>query len=440
MKLKNLLFATMFACAFASCSSDDDNSNPVVTPEGDGVAEIMVNPDLLRGNIESKASTKADVDPSVYENYKVYVFNRETGANLGHGIPGEVFKVTKNPGSVDIMVVGNVERANLTGSETKKDLFDKSIVFADLEECGEISTSSGSTETTSQSSSIYTFNLQNEVINKIGYPSAGAGEFLVTSTPIKVYRHVAKIVLNNITVKEKPIQATDGKEVVYANPSVDVKRVFILNAQNSTKIAAAPIWGTVFNEGVVMGSVSLEQYNKWVQEARAEQDKDKVNIKPYVPVDEDKKADNYVEHVKYNSEAQSIKGEINYAQTSGKTFNTDNSFYVYESTNASTNPTLLVVEADFKYTDNNKQPRTESGYYTVELGKKELEGLANLSSDFPGATAEMGVRRNIQYKINLSIMAPGSTNPLYPNPKVAGLDTQIELVNYGEVNSTTEFE
>ena len=49
MKLRNLLFGTMIACAFVACSNDDDpNPTPNPTPEGDGgVAELIVNPDLL---------------------------------------------------------------------------------------------------------------------------------------------------------------------------------------------------------------------------------------------------------------------------------------------------------------------------------------------------------------------------------------------------------
>ena len=52
----------------------------------------------------------------------------------------------------------------------------------------------------------------------------------------------------------------------------------------------------------------------------------------------------------------------------------------------------------------------------------------------------MGVRRNIQYNVNLTVKAPGSKNPLIPNSKVAALDTQIELVGYGNVSSDTDFE
>lgn len=424
----------MFACAFASCSSDDDNSNPVVTPEGDGVAEIMVNPDLLRGNIKSKAFTKADVDPTVYDNYIVYVFNRATGANLGHGTPGVKFEVKNNPGAVDVMVVGNVAK-ELDGSEARDAVLAVTKEFDETEEKGETAKDGNAVETTSQSSHLYPFTLQSGMINKVGY-SAGSikdGEYLLADYKIQLYRHVAKVVLNKITVDVKKIDE-NGKEVIYSNPNLSVDRVFILNAQNSTKLAAEARWGTVFNNGVVMGSVELAQFNDWMTEAgKLTTDK----TKPYIPVAVPKTDATYKIHATYNSETDNIKGEI----SKEKIFTTDNVFYVYESTDIK-NATLLVVEGDFSYDnpeDNTKPRIKEHGYYTVQLGVGTLS--QNLSEDlFPGVGDDMGVRRNIQYNVNLIVRAPGSKNPLIPNTKVGYLDTQIELVGYGEVSSDSTFE
>lgn len=435
MKLKNLLFATMFACAFASCSSDDDNSNPVVTPEGDGVAEIMVNPDLLRGNIESKASTKADIDDSVYDNYMVYVFNRGTGANLGNGKPGTKIKVTNNPAAVDVMVVGNFGN-KLNGKETRDAVLAATKEFDTTEERGETASNNKAVETTSQSSHLYPFILQSGMVNKVGYPTSSIkeGEHLLGEYKIQLYRHVAKVVLNRITVDVKKIDGSANN--VYSNPKLSVDRVFILNAQNSTKLAAATRWGTVFDKDndVVMGSVELNQFNEWM--TKAENLKTE-NTKPYIPVDVPKTSDTYKKHATYNSETDNIKSEI----SNEKIFDKDNVFYVYESTNIA-NATLLVVEGVFSYDDpeNSSKPRIEErGYYTVQLGVGTLS--QNLSSDlFPGVGNDMGVRRNIQYNVNMIVRAPGSQNPLIPNTKVGYLDTQIELVDYGQVSSESTFE
>lgn len=436
MKLKNLLFATMFACAFASCSSDDDNSNPVVTPDGDGVAEIMVNPDLLRGNIESKASTKAPIDESVYDKYLVYVFNKASGNNLGHGQPGTAFTVTDNPGQVDVMVVSNVDNI-FTGLEGKAAVFEKTKNFNNNEESGV-----SSTETTSQSSHLYTFMLQSGKTNKIGYKSEEVkpddGEVLITPEKIQLYRHVAKVVLNKITVDVKKINE-NGSEVIYSNPKLKVKSAFILNAQYSTKLAAAGRWGSVFNEKgtTVMGSVDLAQFNKWITGAK--ELAKKLTEVPYIPVDVEKTADNYKDHSNYESSFT----DVVITTSKPEVFSTDNDFYVYESTNIS-NPTLLVVEGEFSY-DNpivGGQPERyeENGYYTVQLGVGDL--TASLDTDlFPNApTKNMGVRRNIQYNVNMTVRAPGSQNPLIPNTKVGYLDTQIELVDYGVVSSDSTFE
>lgn len=432
MKLRNLLFGTMIACAFASCSNDDD---PTIepTPDGGGVAQIMVNPDLLRGNL-TKASTKAAVDESVYNKYTVYVFNRATGVNLGHGAPGTAFEVKNNPGAVDVMVVGNVGEV-LTGEENKSAVLAATKAFDDKEEAGETVKDGGSNsiETTSQSSHVYQFILQGGVINRVGYADAATeGSVNLTADKIQLYRHVAKIVLNKISVQGKAV-GENGEELVYTNPKLDVKSVFILNAQNATKLAADTRWGTVFNPGKVMGSVSLQQFNDW----KADAEKIKTDkVQPYIPTTAT--PDNsYVEHSAYSSAAAGIKGVI----ANDKIFTSDNKFYVYESTNVA-NGTLLVVEGDFSYDDPEDPVKrvSESGYYTVVLGAGDLT-LSSLDTNlFPNAENNMGVRRNIQYNVNLIVKAPGSKNPIIPNTKVASLDSQIELVGYGQVSSDHTFE
>lgn len=455
MKLRNLLFGTMIACAFVACSNDDDpNPTPNPTPEGDGgVAELIVSPDLLKGNIDSKALTKAAISDKKYLNYMVYVFDRATGANIGHGEVDSKITIQKNPGAVDVMVIGNVgntlsasaSEGGLTGEETKAEVLALTKNFFDSiddqgasgEESGEITSSEpsheGATEGTSQSSHLYPFTLQSGLTNKVGYNEAGEGEVLLTSNKIQLYRHVAKIVLNKITIQNKTIAEGSG-EIVYSNPKLKVDRTFILNAQFETKLANVARWGSVFKDGTVMGAVPLKQFNAWMTEAGTLETE---TTKAYIPVTTSKTESNYKQHVIYNSETDNIKGEI----TASKTFTQDNKFYVYEST-VNTNPTLLVVEGTFSYDDPlQKDVRVEEkGYYTVELGKGTLS-LGNLDSDlFPGAANDMGVRRNIQYNVNMTVKAPGSKNPLIPNTKVASLETLIELVDYGTVSSESTFE
>ena len=449
MKLRNLLFGTMIACAFVACSNDDDPT-PNPTPEGDGgVARLIVNPDLLKGNIDSKALTKAAISDKVYENYMVYVFDRATGANLGFGVIDDEITIENNPGAVDVMVIGNVgntlnaKEGGLTGKETKTQVLALSKNFFDSiddngasgEESGEKTTNEssheGAMEGTSQSSHLYPFTLQSGLLNKVGYDEAGEGEVLLTSNKIQLYRHVAKIVLNKITVQDKSI-GEDGKDVVYSNPKLVVKSAFILNAQFETMLANVDRWGRVFKNGTVMGSVDVDQFNDWMTEAGILAT---ATVKPYIPVETKKTEDTYKQHVNYSS--TSVNGEI----TNSKDFTSGNTFYVYESTNVS-NGTLLVVEADFSYDSPLAEGErvTESGYYTVVLGKEGLDTSSLNTAEFPGATANMGVRRNIQYNVNMTVKAPGSKNPLIPNTKVASLETLIELVDYGSVTSDTTFE
>ena len=335
----------------------------------------------------------------------------------------------------------NAKEGGITGKETKAEVLAFSRNFFDSvdeqgasgEESGEKTTSEpsheGAIEGTSQSSHLYPFTLQSGVLNKVGYDEAGEGEVLLTSNKIQLYRHVAKIVLNKITVQAKSI-GEDGKEVVYSNPKLDVKSAFILNAQFETMLANVNRWGSVFKDGPVMGSVDLDQFNAWMTDAG---NLATATVKPYIPVATAKTEATYKQHEKYSS--TSVNGEI----SNSKEFESDNTFYVYESTNMA-NPTLLVVEGVFSYDNPSGEGRVEeSGYYTVQLGAGKL--TASLDTNlFPGVGDNMGVRRNIQYNVNMIVKAPGSKNPLIPNTKVASLETLIELVDYGTVSSETTFD
>lgn len=84
MKLRNLLFATMFACAFASCSSDDDPTiDPTPAEAADAYLDITVNTKTV--------GTKADVDTkgdyaregeSNINNLTIAVFNADNNDAL----------------------------------------------------------------------------------------------------------------------------------------------------------------------------------------------------------------------------------------------------------------------------------------------------------------------------------------------------------------------
>ena len=60
MKLRNLLFGTMIACAFAACSNEDDpipNVDPTPTPET-GTADLTI----VVKNLTKSTQTKAGED------------------------------------------------------------------------------------------------------------------------------------------------------------------------------------------------------------------------------------------------------------------------------------------------------------------------------------------------------------------------------------------
>lgn len=127
MKLKNFMFATMIACAFASCSEDDaviDNGTGPVT-KGDVNFTIQVDASNLA---KTKAALpSAGYDPATnltltgedaIKNITLVVFN-STGAYLAHATSStadtkELSVEGLNPGAIQFMVLANMTIADNT--------------------------------------------------------------------------------------------------------------------------------------------------------------------------------------------------------------------------------------------------------------------------------------------------------------------------------------
>lgn len=95
MKLRNLMYATMIACAFASCSKDEVIDNGGQDPVAKGDASLTIQVDA--NNLVTKAGLPTNYKPGTGEgesytidgeasikNITLVVFNATSGAYLGH--------------------------------------------------------------------------------------------------------------------------------------------------------------------------------------------------------------------------------------------------------------------------------------------------------------------------------------------------------------------
>lgn len=152
MKLRNLLFGTMIACAFVACSNDDDpvdNGGGNENPTGKTLLQVKSN----------AVETKAEIAGSAF---RVYVIDAN-GDIVADGPANEAFELTdpRAEGNVDIVVLKNMP---VTVKPTKRaDLF-RVINFSAKEESDE-----GKGQDMSQNTAVYKVTIERGKKNKLGY-------------------------------------------------------------------------------------------------------------------------------------------------------------------------------------------------------------------------------------------------------------------------------
>lgn len=130
MKLRNLMYATMIACAFASCSKDDVIDNgPDPVAKGDAALTIVVNAEKV-GTKAVKPEGVTDItlaNETDIKSLTLVVFN-STGAYLGHGTSKDNEVVVEGlvPQSIKFMVFANMDIANISNL-TSENIFTQAL-------------------------------------------------------------------------------------------------------------------------------------------------------------------------------------------------------------------------------------------------------------------------------------------------------------------------
>lgn len=130
MKLRNLMYATMIACAFASCSKDEviDNGPDQPDAKGDAALTIVVNAEKTGTKaLKPEKSELTLENETTIKTLTLVVFN-SNGAYLGHGTSdNEKVAVTGlQPQAIKFMVFANMNIANIS-TLTATDIFSKAL-------------------------------------------------------------------------------------------------------------------------------------------------------------------------------------------------------------------------------------------------------------------------------------------------------------------------
>ena len=415
----------MIACAFASCSNDDvptpDNGNP----DAEGGTSLTV-------KFDKAADTKASGDIT---SLSMLVFNAdgklevvgtkattpavEEGSDaVAHA---ELTAGVKEVALIANYIVPTTGEQSLIGKT-------KAEVFAALNKTFDSELEVEGTLT--MNSKIYTgVVVAAEKKNVFGFATAPAGYVNVEGltdtdlkSPVKLYRNVAKVVLNKISTK----MAENSNKPRYSDPQLVLKEIFILQGHKKTNLMGEN-WGQYATT-----NVDDEWYSAYAHTDEWTEKDDLYTLveNPIVP----------------ENTPSWIKTTITGTVTTLNAYETANSFYVYENTDLD-NRTLLVVKGDFSYKINDTDRKTESDrYYTIALGEnfQVSAGESNVASELltlRGVTGNdgkyNGLYRNLQYDLTLTVTGPG-----YQTPGGGGdpttLDVQCVVVPFGQVNQDVE--
>lgn len=410
MKLQNLIYATMVACAFSACSNDDDPNIPDPAQELDATFTTAFN---AVGNSGSplKSITRASNDDAFGTVSKIGLAVFNDGA-MGTAMAKDALLsyvekanesdttacVAAKSGDVKVLVIANPTENMFKDINTLQGFLDK------------ISSEAIATDNLLMSSKVYKLTLKvgrNVMVKKLSgsvFEDNTTKDQAFENENMKLYRNVARVEVPSITVKPR-VGFGKGKGATFA-----LKKVFVANVRSGVRVGG--------QDGVTTNLFNAE--DAWCSVVNAGS-----ALKDGAATEND---DTY---------SKAIVKDITYVAADGESGKNElidgAQFFVYDNAsadviaNSKEKATLLVLKGTYSYvTDAGTSVTTDQAYWTVAINNS-LENTA--SKDFP---AHCGVLRNVKYVLNVTITGPGS-GTIDPESNAATLTSKIEVVNWGEV-------
>ncbi|WP_347172413.1 fimbrial protein [Parabacteroides distasonis] len=452
MKLRNLLFGTMIACAFAACSNEDDpipDVNP--TPET-GTASLIISSEAT-----GVTRTKTATDNSEVTSLTVALFGSDGKCKYLATRTANAPDATAEVDASDDVKFNDIAAAtytimafaNMPSSFTVavgNDLSTLCSTAIPLE--GNIYTITGETVATAT-----TFPMSSNGKDKItleagknyfyGYSSAEVAASPLTDkvsvsegSPVKLYRNVAKVHLMDITMNALSKYAS-------GSATITVKKYFMVNAAQTTKVgdptgnyvnnswgsiqilatAANPYFAGTWYKANGTTLFSGDDMTSLITSTNAAS-----QTKAYYMVDVE---DYTLTQTAATTPVSKQLGEITTPLCSFLVFENHGTF---STETAAVKPTILSIGAKFEIdavgTDGSKYKYTrEEAYYPVQVGISGLTtGIKN------------GVHRNVEYKIYVTIVGDGRLVPTDPDPETTDLFVKTEVVAWGSITQNVSGE
>lgn len=394
MKLRNFMYATMIACAFASCSKDDVIENGPDAAQG--VADLTIGASVK----ETKAPTASEIQSAAEKTIKtlqVYVYNETGSTLLGSGYTANYDAATGITIS-NIPVGGKVlckAVANM-GAVTEAELLSKVI---------EITTTAGlaannlpmAGEGTSISALV---------------SSSAANAATVNTVTIEMERKIARIDLVDVCIGM-------GNQTVLKSGTASFlfEGTFLKNAANKAKLGGAAFTteeGAVSYFAGIAGITSNTEATYYNLTAKAGQ--------------------NAGSQLFTQATTATDLVDVPSLVGTGDGDGADASFYVL--TNGAATPTTLVLKGKFGITNgvdasgNSTTYAPVTGYYNIPVGI-----VADNNTFTGGSSATNGIVANKLYRITAIVAGPGDGTPT--GDKKAFIKILTEVKDWDVVNQSS---
>lgn len=411
MKLQNLIYATMVACAFSACSNDDDPNIPDPALELDATLTTAFSSVGNNGStLRSLTKAESDVTFNTVKTIGIAVFdNGAMGTAMTSGtlinyqqkdnVADTTACISVKSGNVKVLVIANPTENMFNGLNTLDGFLEK-VSEAEIDSDNLLMSSKVYAITVAKGRNT----IATDASNVFGNDNKGS---VILSENIKVYRNVARVEVPKITVDPR---SGFGKEGKYAK--FTLKSIYVSNVRSSVSVfgKADKFWCPVVNTGanLIKGSTIYGD-----------------------------KAGTYAKYIKSFDNTDNA-AEITYSGSEGgaasKTL-TDARIFVYDnsSTSAITKPednaTLLVIRGDYEYktVEDGGIIKSTDAYWTTVINNTEP-----VKDDEAGFPSHCGVLRNVKYLLNVTITGPGSGTE-DPESNAASLTSKIEVVPWGQV-------
>lgn len=417
MKLQNLIYATMVACAFSACSNDDDPNIPDPALELDATLTAQF---ITVGDAGSSLkSTKAEGDDALFNTIGkvgIAVFNNgamggamAVGTLIDYGVKDNENNITSTisakSGDVSVLVIANPVEGMFNGENTLESFL------------GKINSEAINSDALLMSSKVYNVTLKKGK-NVMASSTDGfvdtSNDELVGRENVKLYRNVARVEVP--TIKVYPREGFGRAE----GATFTLKAIFVANVRTSVRVGglekgnglfnASLKWCSVVNQdGVLSGNTEPGGGSPYYKDLSSV---DGISYTGPDAAEKDLTEDNAVQ-IFVNDNASS-------AQIS--------------ATNEDNKATLLVIKGDYEYTTaTGENVKSENAYWTVPINNVSI---TSGDKDFP---QHFGVLRNVKYVITPTITGPGS-GIITPEETGATLTAKIEVANWGEVVLTPDID